>query len=131
MSITINKEFVPSSDGIHALSGKVYIPEENPKGLFHVVHGMTEHIERYDFFMRKLAEDGYICFGYDHLGHGKTAENADELGFIAHKDGWNYLAKDVSVFAEAMKKNTEKHFPITLWDTAWDRLCQGLPRKNI
>ena len=57
MSITINKEFVPSSDGIHALSGKVYIPEENPKGLFHVVHGMTEHIERYDFFMRKLAED--------------------------------------------------------------------------
>lgn len=104
MSITINKEFVPSSDGIHALSGKVYIPEENPKGLFHVVHGMTEHIERYDFFMRKLAEDGYICFGYDHLGHGKTAENADELGFIAHKNGWDHLAKDVSVFAEAMKK---------------------------
>lgn len=69
MSITINKEFVPSSDGIHALSGKVYIPEENPKGLFHVVHGMTEHIERYDFFMRKLAEDGYICFGYDLMGH--------------------------------------------------------------
>ena len=89
MSITINKEFVPSSDGIHALSGKVYIPEENPKGLFHVVHGMTEHIERYDFFMRKLAEDGYVCFGYDHLGHGKTAKNADELGFIAHKNGWD------------------------------------------
>ena len=114
MSITINKEFVPSSDGIHALSGKVYIPEENPKGLFHVVHGMTEHIERYDFFMRKLAEDGYICFGYDHLGHGKTAKNADELGFIAHKNGWDHLAKDVSVFAEAMKKKYGETLPYYL-----------------
>ncbi len=114
MGITIVKEYVPSSDGIHTLSGKAYIPEGNPIGLFHVVHGMTEHIERYDFFMRKLAEDGYVCFGYDHLGHGKTAKNADELGFIAHKDGWNYLAKDVSVFAEAMKEKYGESLPYYL-----------------
>lgn len=104
MNITVTRESVPSSDGIHTLIGKTYIPEGKIKGLFHVVHGMTEHIDRYDGFMHEIAEQGYICFGYDHLGHGKTVNSTDELGFIAHKDGWNYLAKDVSVFAFEMKK---------------------------
>ena len=37
----IDKE-VLSSDKKHQLKGKIYIPEGSPKGLFHVVHGMTE-----------------------------------------------------------------------------------------
>ena len=36
-----------------------------------------------DSFMRELAEYGYIVFGYDHLGHGSTATDDSELGFIA------------------------------------------------
>lgn len=114
MNITVTKESVPSSDGIHTLIGKTYIPEGKIKGLFHVVHGMTEHIDRYDGFMREMAQQGYICFGYDHLGHGKTVNSADELGFIAHKDGWNYLAKDVSVFASAMKEKYGSFLPYYL-----------------
>ena len=86
---------VLSSDGKHQLKGVVYLPEGEKKGLFHVVHGMTEYIGRYDGFMRKAAERGYVCFGYDHLGHGNTALEG-ELGFIALKDGWEYLVKDVA-----------------------------------
>lgn len=101
----IRKEFyAPSSDGIHTLAGAVYLPEGEKKGLFHVVHGMTEHIERYDRFMTDMAENGYICFGYDHLGHGKTARSDDELGFIASKEGWLLLAKDVGMFSDAVKR---------------------------
>ena len=74
---------VLSSDRSHQLKGKIYIPEGPARGLFHVVHGMTEHIARYDGFMRAIAEEGYIVFGYDHLGHGYTARDAGELGFIA------------------------------------------------
>ena len=114
MNITVTRESVPSSDGIHTLIGKTYIPEGKIKGLFHVVHGMTEHIDRYDGFMHEIAEQGYICFGYDHLGHGKTVNSTDELGFIAHKDGWNYLAKDVSVFAFEMKKKYGDYLPYYL-----------------
>ena len=95
---------VLSSDGKHELIGKIYFPEGEKKGYLHVVHGMTEHIGRYESFMRGMAEDGYIVFGYDHLGHGETAKEDKSFGFIAHKGGDELLAKDVSVFAEAVKK---------------------------
>ncbi|MBO4584578.1 MAG: alpha/beta fold hydrolase [Clostridia bacterium] len=101
--INVIEKKVPSSDGVHELAGRVYLPEGEPKGLFHVVHGMTEHIGRYDRFMRAVAEAGFVCFGYDHLGHGHTAKDESELGFIAKKDGWKLLAEDVAVFADAMK----------------------------
>ena len=102
--INVIEKKVPSSDGIHTLAGKVYLPEGEPKGLFHVVHGMTEHIGRYDRFMREAAEAGFICFGYDHLGHGHTAKDESEFGFFAKKNGWKLLAADVAAFAAAMKE---------------------------
>lgn len=94
---------VPSTDGVHTLKGRIYLPEGDPKGIFQVVHGMTEYIGRYDTFMQAMAEAGYITFGYDHLGHGDTAADDSELGFIAHKDGWKYLVDDVAAFGGAVK----------------------------
>lgn len=104
MEIKVLNKKVMSSDGKHVLAGKVYLPEGELKGLFHVVHGMEEHIGRYDGFMREMAEDGYIVFGYDNLGHGYSVNSDDEHGFIAEKDGWKYLVNDVAVFGRAMKK---------------------------
>ncbi len=102
----IKKEFcVPSSDGKHNLAGVVYLPEGEKKGFFHIVHGMTEHMGRYERFMNDMAENGYICFGYDNLGHGKTVNDDSELGFIASKDGYLLLAKDVKVFSDAVRKS--------------------------
>ena len=95
---------VKSTDNIHTLKGKIFIPDGEIKGIFHLVHGMTEYIDRYDHLFSFLADNGYVSFGYDHLGHGKTAENDNELGFIAHKDGWKYLVNDVVAFTKAVKK---------------------------
>ena len=39
---------VLSTDGIHELSGVIYLPDGEIRGLFHVVHGMTEYIRSYD-----------------------------------------------------------------------------------
>ena len=80
MDVTKKCFSVLSSDNTHRLSGIVYIPDVTPKAYLHVVHGMTEHIGRYDRFMTDMASEGYICFGYDALGHGNTAKNDDELG---------------------------------------------------
>ncbi len=99
-----------SSDNIHTLAGVVYLPEGNAKGYFHVVHGMTEHIGRYDRFMSEMASEGYICFGYDHLGHGHTAKDSSELGYIAKKGGDDLLCRDVKVFSDAvMSEYAEKY----------------------
>lgn len=104
MSFEIRQITVNSTDNIHTLVGKIYIPEGEVKGLIHIVHGMTEHIDRYDHIMTAAAEAGFVAFGYDHLGHGKTAKDDDELGFIAHNNGWKYLVNDVGVFSDTVKK---------------------------
>ena len=99
----IKREFsVLSSDKIHKLAGVIFVPDGEAKGYFHVVHGMTEHMGRYEPFMRSMAEDGWICFGYDNLGHGRTVNDDSELGFIAPKKGWDLLCKDVKVFSDAV-----------------------------
>jgi len=109
----IDKE-VLSSDKAHQLKGKLYIPDGAPKGFFQVVHGMTEHIARYDGFMREMAQAGYITFGYDHLGHGYTAVDDSELGFIAHKDGWQRLIDDVFIFGNSIRKMIGDDLPFIL-----------------
>ena len=112
--IKIIDKNVLSSDKIHMLKGKLYLPEGKAKGFFHVVHGMTEHIARYDAFMRQLAEAGYITFGYDHLGHGYTARDESELGFIAHKDGWERLVDDVFIYGNSIRKAMAEDLPFIL-----------------
>lgn len=114
MSIVKTEYNVQSSDKIHTLAGHIYIPDGEIRGLFHVVHGMCEHIERYDEFMRKIAEAGYVCFGYDNLGHGRTAKDESDLGYIAHKDGYKRLAEDVKLFSDAVRHDFGDKLPYFL-----------------
>lgn len=100
----IKKYKVKSCDKIHDLAGVLYIPEGEIKGVFQIVHGMTEHIGRYDRIMRDLASLGYLCIGYDQLGHGYTAKDESELGYIAKNKGWDLLARDVKVFSDAVRQ---------------------------
>ena len=103
MSYTKKDYKVLSSDGVHNLSGVVYIPDGEAKDFFHIAHGMTEYIARYERIMSDLAEEGYICFGYDHLGHGKTVNDKSELGFIASKKGYDLLCRDIKTFSDAVR----------------------------
>lgn len=103
MSYTKRAYKVLSSDGVHYLSGVIYMPDGEAKGFYQVAHGMTEYIGRYDRIMSDLADEGYICFGYDHLGHGKTVNDKSELGFIASKNGYDHLCRDIKVFSDAVR----------------------------
>ena len=109
-----NELSVLSSDGFHELKGVIFEPDVRPKGLMHVVHGMAEHIGRYEEFMQKCCEDGWLVFGFDNLGHGFTARNDKELGFIAKKGGWKLLVKDVEVFFKAVVQKYGISYPYVL-----------------
>lgn len=102
--MTVVKKEVLSSDKIHTLAGVVVLPEGEAKGYVQIVHGMCEYTGRYKPFMEFLAENGYIAFGYDHLGHGRTGEKTGEFGYIADRDGWLRLIEDVGVFRDAVVK---------------------------
>lgn len=110
----MNKEYfkVLSSDGVHQLNCKLYVPAGEPIGIFQAVHGMTEHLERYDELLSLLCVKGFLCVIHDHLGHGKTANDEGELGFIAHKDGYKRLVDDVHrVYCNVSEKyKDKKHF---------------------
>ncbi len=105
---------VPSSDGTHTLAGHLYLPEGKPLGILHIVHGMTEHIARYDRVMRDLCKDGWLVCGYDNLGHGHTVKDPSELGFIAHKKGYEFLARDVGVFSDTVRDRYGRSLPYIL-----------------
>ncbi len=103
ISYTVETLEVPSTDGIHTLRGVMYIPEgDMPKGILQISHGMVEHIGRYEDFMISAAEEGFVVCGHDHLGHGKTAQSEEELGYFAAKDGWRIVANDIHAFGEAV-----------------------------
>ena len=75
-----------------------------PKAVIQLVHGMAEHIRRYDETARKLNEMGFAVVGHSHMGHGPYA---DVLGYFGRKDGWDVLIKDV----HALRCETQKQFP--------------------
>ena len=84
----------PSADGIHAIQGRAWMPQGEPRGVIQLVHGVAEHVGRYDEAAHFLSSRGFLVCGEDHLGHGRTA-GAGEFGFFAPRDGWNLVAQDV------------------------------------
>ena len=93
-----------SSDGVHDIAYTVWTPDEIPRAIVQIVHGMNEYVDRYDEFANYLASNGIVVCGDDHLGHGRTAQNADDLGFFGEKDGDRFLVEDVLALNKIMKK---------------------------
>ena len=54
------------------------------KGVVQILHGMVEHIKRYDEFARFLNAHGYVVLGDDHRAHGVTAQGS--LGVVPDGD---------------------------------------------
>ncbi len=102
---------LPSSDGIHNLYVKEYIPDGKVKGIVQFVHGMTEHIERYNPIMEELCSLGFVAVGHNHLGHKASSDDKD-LGFIAEDRGYELLIKDVVAVGDNImsKYPGAKHF---------------------
>lgn len=97
--------FYPSSTGRNQIRARICTPEGDPKGVVQIAHGIAEHIERYDAFMHFLAENGYVAVGNDHLGHGKSASQPEELGIFSEQDGWDYVVKDMKALRELVRED--------------------------
>lgn len=103
------REFTfPSQDGLHQIHAAEWLPGQGaPRAVVQLVHGISEYILRYDEFARYLADHGFAVVGHDHLGHGGTARDRREYGFLAERDGWDLLARDV----RALRLATGARFP--------------------
>jgi acylglycerol lipase len=49
-----------------------WLPEDKPKAILMVAHGLAEHSSRYMNLVNHFVPLGYGVYGIDHIGHGKS-----------------------------------------------------------
>ena len=86
------EKFTFSSTAGPALDARLWRPEGAPRAVVQLVHGMAEHMDRYDPVARRLNRAGLAVIGHTHLGHGPRAQRQ---GYFADHDGWQRLIDDV------------------------------------
>lgn len=96
--------YFDSSNGVDKVFYVCWKDEEkSPRAVLQIVHGMSEHILRYEDYAKYLVERGYMVVGADILGHGHTAKSIEDLGYFGKGDATEYLIKDIAHLME-MKK---------------------------
>lgn len=105
----IKKEFTfPSRNGMDRIHAYSWEPESgNIRGIFQIIHGMQEYVERYEEFAIFLAKEGFLVVGEDHLGHGKTAASDKDLGYFTQHAADTVLVRD----SHRLKKIIEEKHP--------------------
>lgn len=106
----MKESIIEMSDGfsIHAM---ILYPAGIPHGHIHLLHGMSEHIDRYTEFAEFLVGKGYIVSGHDHRGHGKTAEKNGIKGHFADEGGFDRVVQDAyEVITHLRKKYPSPRF---------------------
>lgn len=86
------EEFYLISNGAGRLHCCRWLPADRPKAVVQIVHGIAEHIGRYDDFANFLTEYGYAVVAEDHMGHGGSIEGGTP-GYFHH--GWMAAVADV------------------------------------
>lgn len=91
------------STKIHAVR---WVPEGEVKGVLQIIHGMAEHIDRYENVAKWFTQKGYVVTGEDHLGHGKSVKEGGTYGYFCDHDPATVVVRDV----HRLKKMTEEKY---------------------
>jgi alpha-beta hydrolase superfamily lysophospholipase len=70
--------------------------DQTSAGVIVLVHGMGEHVRRYDHVADALTYQGFVVYGHDHRGHGSSLAANDEPGHLGH-NGWRALVEDLNL----------------------------------
>ncbi len=94
-----------STNGVNNVKYFVYAPTEGaPKAMIQLIHGMAEHVERYEDYIANFTAQGYLVYGDNHIGHKDSVSTDEDLGYFAPKDGWRYMVQDEILLTEKMKE---------------------------
>ena len=96
-----------SRDGKTKLYAYRYIPDGEVKCILQIVHGMAEHIGRYEEVAEWFAQRGFLVTAEDHLGHGKSVPEGGTYGYFCPQDPATVVVRDV----HRLKKMTQEAYP--------------------
>ncbi|MBQ8929043.1 MAG: alpha/beta fold hydrolase [Oscillospiraceae bacterium] len=97
--------YLPSTDGKNTLHCIRWLPEGEPIAVLQIVHGMVEHIARYENFAQALCMRGMAVVGDDHLGHGLTAARDEDLGYICPERESDTMVADIYEVTKYVKNS--------------------------
>ena len=108
----------PSHDSKSTCKGQIWRDSERtdtPRGIIQFVHGMAEHITRYDDLARFFVDQGFVACGIDHIGHGDTAPTKDDWGVMPIKGGSQVLVDDAHELRLAMQQSYGEDVPYFMY----------------
>lgn len=102
----------PSSEEGETIFGEIYLPYGEVKGIVQFAHGMCDYGGRYEDLFKELTDHGYVAAYADHLGHGRSVANLEDLGYFSMRDGYKKITADFNTFYEMLDEKfpTEKHY---------------------
>lgn len=86
------------------ISAYKWSPDEAPKAVLVVIHGLADHAGRYQELAEHATKKGYVVYAPDLRGHGKTAGAASRLGIIDN-DGWNSILNDLQILSTQIQSD--------------------------
>lgn len=98
-----------SANSQDVIYGIACSPETSIKGYIQILHDKYDHIDRYRDLMERLAKHGYLVFGCDLCGHGKSTK---EFGSIQVSNPWQLIEDNHQMFLYVF--NDYKSFPETI-----------------
>jgi len=75
-----------------------WLPEDEPKAVLLVVHGLAEHSGRYMNVVNRFVPLGYAIYAIDHLGHGKSD------GTRVYVERFEDFTDTLKIFFDMMRK---------------------------
>ncbi len=103
--------YIKSTNNVNDLHTIVWEPDGEVSGIVQISHGMIEYIDRYDGFAKFLNSKGILVVGNDHLGHGLSAKDDDELGYFATHKKSKTIVDDLYKITEETKARYGDEIP--------------------
>src|ERR1700747_1803484 len=100
-----------STDGLSIACVK-WSGHHDPRAVVQIVHGLGEHMDRYQELAKKLVEGEFVVYGNDHRGHGLTAKPSESFGEFG-PGGFCKLVEDM-VSLRVIAKNEHPGKPYIL-----------------
>lgn len=96
-------EYYYDSCGAGQIRACVWTPENEPRAIVQLVHGIAEHVERYDDYASWLNEKGFLVVAQDHMGHGKSIGSNGIQGYF-HGGWFSAVADTYDLLQQTMAK---------------------------
>lgn len=90
-----------SSRGAGKIHACRWSPEGTPRVALQILHGIAEHVERYDAFAEYLTSHGFLVVAEDHMGHGQSINGGGIQGYF--HGGWFTAVEDSMQLMEDTK----------------------------